>query len=110
EDAALGNGGLGRLAACFLASLATLDMPGNGYGINYEYGLFKQETRDGYQREKPDHWLTSGTPWAFERPEEACFIPLYGRIEHGQDRQGRYNPMWLDWQLVVGVPHDMPMA
>jgi starch phosphorylase len=109
-DAALGNGGLGRLAACFLDSLATLDMPGYGYGINYEYGLFKQEISDGHQREKPDHWLASGTPWEFERPEEACLIPLYGRIEHGQDHQGQYNPMWLDWQIVVGVPYDMPIV
>src|SRR5262245_33736973 len=110
EDAALGNGGLGRLAACFLDSLATLDLPGYGYGINYEYGLFKQEIHNGHQREKPDHWLASGTPWEFVRPEEACLVPLYGRIEHAQDLQGQYNPMWLDWQVVIGVPHDMPIV
>src|SRR5262249_18657426 len=109
-DAALGNGGLGRLAACFLDSLATLDMPGYGYGINYEYGLFKQEIYNGHQREKPDHWLASGTPWEFVRPEEACLVPLYGRIEHAEDLQGQYNPMWLDWQVVIGVPHDMPIV
>ena len=107
RDAALGNGGLGRLAACFLDSLATLDMPGYGYGINYEYGLFRQEIDDGYQKEKPDNWLAFGTPWEIERPEEACLVPVYGRIEHGVDRSGRYNPMWLEWRLLIGVPHDV---
>ena len=107
RDAALGNGGLGRLAACFLDSLATLDMPGYGYGINYEYGLFRQEIDDGRQKEKPDSWLTFGTPWEIERPEEACLVPVYGRIEHGVDRSGRYNPMWMDWRLLLGVPHDV---
>ena len=109
-DAALGNGGLGRLAACFMDSLATLDMPAYGYGINYEYGLFRQEIDDGYQKEKPDNWFAFGTPWEIARPEEACFIPIYGRIEHGVDRAGRYNPMWLDWRLLVGVPYDMPVV
>ena len=83
-DAALGNGGLGRLAACFLDSLATLDYPGFGYGIHYEYGLFKQEIDNGYQKEKPDHWLSKAGPWQIERADEACIIPLYGRIEHGR--------------------------
>lgn len=109
-DAALGNGGLGRLAACFLDSLATLGMPGYGYGINYEYGLFKQEIENACQKEKPDNWLTHGTPWEIERPDEACIIPLYGRVEHGQDRTGAYNPMWLDWKVIVGVPCDMPIV
>jgi starch phosphorylase len=107
RDPALGNGGLGRLAACFLDSLATHDMPAYGYGINYEYGLFRQEIDDGYQREKPDNWLTTGTPWEIERPDEACLVPIYGRVEEGVDRSGRYNPMWLDWRLLVGVPHDL---
>jgi starch phosphorylase len=110
RDAALGNGGLGRLAACFLDSLATLAMPGYGYGINYEYGLFRQEIDNGYQKEKPDNWLAFGTPWEIDRPEEACLIPVYGRIEHGVDRSGAYNPMWLDWRLLVGVPHDVLIA
>jgi starch phosphorylase len=109
-DAALGNGGLGRLAACFLDSLATLDLPGFGYGIDYEYGLFKQEIRNNQQVEKPDNWRTYPTPWEMERPQDAVLVPLYGRIEHGTDRFGNYNPMWLDWQVVIGVPHDMPIA
>lgn len=107
DDAALGNGGLGRLAACFLDSLATLGLPARGYGIHYEYGLFKQEIDNGTQREKPDHWLADGTPWEIARPEEACLVPIYGRIDHGVDRAGGYNPMWLDWKLLVGVPHDL---
>ena len=106
-DAALGNGGLGRLAACFLDSLATLGMPGYGYGINYEYGLFKQEIHDGYQREKPDNWLAQGTPWEIAHPDEACLVPVYGRIEHEVDRKGVYNPMWMDWKVLIGIPYDM---
>jgi glycogen phosphorylase len=107
RDAALGNGGLGRLAACFLDSLATLGLPGYGYGINYEYGLFKQEIDDGYQREKPDNWLAESSPWQLSRPHEACLVPIYGRIEHGTDRHGAYNPMWMDWKVLIGVPYDM---
>jgi starch phosphorylase len=107
QDAALGNGGLGRLAACYLDSLATLGMPAYGYGIHYEYGLFRQEIDNGDQREKPDHWLAGGTPWEMVRPDEACLVPIHGRIEHATDRQGGYNPMWLDWKCLVGVPHDI---
>jgi starch phosphorylase len=107
EDAALGNGGLGRLAACFMDSLATLDMPACGYGIHYEYGLFKQEIDDGRQKEKPDNWLARGSPWEIARPDDACVVPVYGRIEHSVDRAGAYNPMWMDWRVLIGIPHDM---
>jgi len=109
-DAAFGNGGLGRLAACFLDSLASLGMPGFGYGIHYEYGLFKQEIDNGCQREKPDNWLADWTPWEIERDDEACIIPVYVRIEHARDRSGNYNPMWLDWKVIIGVPVDMPIV
>ncbi len=109
-EAALGNGGLGRLAACFLDSLATMGMPGYGYGLNYEYGLFKQDIDNGYQKEKPDNWLIHGSPWQIERPDEACIVPLYGRIEHGIDRAGQYNPMWMDWKIIIGGPRDMPIV
>jgi starch phosphorylase len=109
-DAALGNGGLGRLAACYLDSMAALGLPGFGYGINYEYGLFRQEIRDGEQVEQPDNWRTYSTPWEIERPQDAVLVPLYGRIEHGRDRFGNYNPMWLDWKVVLGVPHDVPVV
>ncbi|TAL50257.1 MAG: glycogen/starch/alpha-glucan family phosphorylase, partial [Methylovulum sp.] len=109
-DAALGNGGLGRLAACFLDSLASLDLAGYGYGLLYEFGLFRQEIHNGYQTEKPDHWNALGSPWLIERPEEASIVPIYGRIENGLlDAAGGYNPMWLDWQVLVGVPFDLPV-
>jgi starch phosphorylase len=109
-DAALGNGGLGRLAACFLDSMATLGMPGYGYGINYEFGIFRQEIDNGHQKEKPDHWHSEETPWLIQRPYEACIVPVYGRIEHYQDRFGNDNPMWMDWKILIGVPHDMPIV
>jgi starch phosphorylase len=109
-DAALGNGGLGRLAACFLDSLASLDFPGYGYGINYEYGLFKQEIHHGDQVEKPDNWRMFSSPWQVERPQDYVVVPIYGRVEDSRDRGGGYNPMWLGWQFVVGVPYDMLVA
>ncbi len=109
-DLALGNGGLGRLGACLLDSLATLGLPGFGYGINYEYGLFTQEIERGYQREKPENWLAQGTPWQLARPAEACVVPVRGRIEHSVDRRGGYNPMWMDWKVLIGMPHDVPIV
>lgn len=109
HDAALGNGGLGRLAACFLDSLATLDYPGFGYGINYEFGLFRQNFVNGYQHEKPDHWLDAGTPWLIERIDETVEIPVYGSIQHANE-SGVYSPRWVDQKIIVGVPHDMPIV
>ena len=109
-DAALGNGGLGRLAACFLDSMATHAVPGTGYGIHYEFGLFKQVIRDGRQQEQPDAWHGGRCPWLIERADQAIAVPLYGRIEHARDRNGSYNPMWMDWQMLVGVPYDAPVS
>jgi starch phosphorylase len=104
-DAGLGNGGLGRLAACFLESMATLDMPGFGYGIDYEYGMFTQEIQDGYQREKPDRWKKYGTPLQIPRPSQSVDVPIYGRCDpHRRDAR------WTDQKLVKGVPSDMPVA
>ncbi len=110
RNPALGNGGLGRLAACFLDSLATLDMPGFGYGINYDYGLFKQVIVNGYQREQPDYWPNRSSPWLIQRSGNKCMIPIYGKIEDTKDRDGGYNPMWTDWKLIVGRPHDILIA
>jgi len=109
HDAALGNGGLGRLAACFLDSLATMDIPAWGFGIMYEYGLFKQLIRDGRQVECPDNWLTYGNPWLIERPERAVHVRLYGRVINA-DHTGGYRPRWVDTTTILGVPHDFPIA
>ncbi len=109
-DAALGNGGLGRLAACFLDSLASLHMPGYGYGINYEFGLFRQNFDNGWQREKPDYWASDQSPWLIEHRDQAVIVPIYGSIEHGCDRHGNYNPMWMNWKVLIGVPHDFPVV
>jgi starch phosphorylase len=110
SDAGLGNGGLGRLAACFLESLATLGMPGYGYGIDYEYGLFKQEIVGGFQREKPDRWKANGTPFQIEHPEEAISIPLYGRLDSQTDENGKLKQTWINYKVVVGSPTDMPIV
>jgi glycogen phosphorylase len=110
EDPALGNGGLGRLAACFLDSLASLDMPGFGYGINYDYGLFHQVITNGYQREKPDYWPNRSSPWLIRRSGEKYMLPIYGKIEDTLDWNGEYNPMWTKWKLFIGRPHDILVA
>ncbi len=104
---ALGNGGLGRLAACFLDSMASLDMPGFGYGINYDFGLFKQVIVNGYQKEKPDYWPNRYSPWLIRQSGKKCMIPIYGKIEDTKDLDGEYNPMWTDWKLLIGRPHDI---
>ncbi|MEM7101465.1 MAG: glycogen/starch/alpha-glucan family phosphorylase, partial [Pseudomonadota bacterium] len=109
-DPALGNGGLGRLAACFLDSMATIGIPGYGYGINYEYGLFRQSFVDGTQREHPDHWMIHGSPWQTERSFKAIHVPVYGRVDHTLGSNGQYHPVWVDWDTLVGVPHDMPVV
>jgi glycogen phosphorylase len=109
KDAALGNGGLGRLAACFIDSLATLGMPGFGYGILYEYGLFKQAIRGGQQVEKPDPWMLYGTPWLIERQDEYCLVQLGGEVRHLEEN-GRRIARWMNTELLVGIPHDMPIV
>jgi starch phosphorylase len=110
SDAALGNGGLGRLAACFLDSMASLDLPGFGYGLLYEFGLFRQEIDNGHQREHADRWRSFGSPWVLPRPDEACIVPAYGRVERAVDVHGRETSLWLDWRAFVGVPHDVPIV
>ncbi len=106
-DMGLGNGGLGRLAACFLDSLATLDLPAIGYGIHYEFGLFRQEFADGHQVEHPDVWQEKGCPWEVMRPNFSQEIQLYGRVEHQMDDKGLYHPKWVECKTVVGVPFDI---
>lgn len=109
-DAGLGNGGLGRLAACFLESMASMGMPGYGYGLRYEHGMFKQEFHDGWQIEKPDDWLKYGTPWEVVRPEYTIPVLLYGKVEKIKDNNGIEKDVWLDWQMIEGVPHDIAIV
>ena len=100
----LGNGGLGRLAACFIDSLATLDIPAVGYGIRYEYGIFRQLFQDGWQVEAPDEWLYLGYPWDFPQPDDMVPVGFGGRTEHGSDPQGRFRVKWVPQQQVMGEP------
>jgi starch phosphorylase len=108
-DAGLGNGGLGRLAACFLDSCATLQLPVMGYGIRYEYGMFRQHVEHCRQVEEPDHWLRDGNPWELERPEHTRRIQYYGHTERYQDANGRDHARWVDSHDVFAVPYDTPI-
>ena len=105
----LGNGGLGRLAACFLDSLATLEIPSIGYGIRYEFGIFEQQIVDGWQVEKTDKWLSHGNPWEIVRPEWAIEVPFGGVVEHSVDAQGRKQTLWKPGKVVKGIPYDTPI-
>lgn len=108
-DAGLGNGGLGRLAACFLDSMASLGIPAHGYGIRYDYGIFNQKIINGHQVEMPDEWLRHGTPWEFARPEYSQKIKFYGRVQDVDDGSGRAKPQWIDTQDILAVPYDTPV-
>ncbi len=108
-DAGLGNGGLGRLAACFLDSLATLEIPSYGYGIHYEYGLFYQKIVDGGQVEVPDNWLRHGNPWEFARPEHLFSVYFYGRVDQFVDGQGKLRNEWVDTEQVMAMAYDTPI-
>jgi len=109
-DAALGNGGLGRLAACFLDSLATLGYPAYGCGIRYKYGMFKQVIRDGYQVEKPDDWLKEGNPFEIKRPEYACEVKFGGYVRYSKDENGREHFAQENYQSVMAIPYDLPIV
>ncbi|TAJ79957.1 MAG: glycogen/starch/alpha-glucan phosphorylase [Gallionellaceae bacterium] len=108
-DAALGNGGLGRLAACFLDSMATLNLPGYGYGIRYEYGMFQQRIESGRQVEHPDNWLRYGNPWEFSRPEVLYQVKFHGRVTEYTDDKGIARYQWMDTDDVMAMAHDTPI-
>ena len=101
----LGNGGLGRLAACFLDSLATLDIPAVGYGIRYEFGIFKQSLKDGWQVESPDEWLYHGNPWEFAQPDDMVEVQFGGGTERYTDSNGNLRVRWIPGEKVLGEPY-----
>jgi starch phosphorylase len=109
EEPGLGNGGLGRLAACYLDSLATLEIPATGYGIRYEFGIFDQAIKDGWQVEVLDHWLHLGYPWEIAHPEIAFNVMFGGRTEHYADAKGHYRVRWVPDQILKGFPNDTPI-
>ena len=108
-DAGLGNGGLGRLAACFLDSMATLGIPAHGYGIRYDYGIFNQKIINGYQVEFPDKWLSKGNPWEFPRLEYTTKVRFYGHTYKFNDAKGKMRVKWVDTQDVLATPYDIPV-
>jgi glycogen phosphorylase len=105
-DPGLGNGGLGRLAACFMDSLATLELPAVGYGIRYDYGIFEQRIEGGQQVEHRDNWLEQGNPWELPRYEHTQTVRLYGRVERHVEPDGRTRTVWVEGKSVLGLPHD----
>lgn len=109
HDAGLGNGGLGRLAACFLDSCASLALPVVGYGIRYEYGMFNQSINDGNQIEQPDNWLREGHPWELSAPEHSKRIKFGGYVNSYTDKQGREHRQWVSSHDVLAVPYDVPI-
>lgn len=108
-DAGLGNGGLGRLAACYLDSMATLELPGYGYGIRYEHGIFRQKLVDGRQVEAPDNWLQDDNPWEIARPDRTYTVKFYGRVEGRPDETGRVHFHWVDTSDVRAMAYDTPI-
>jgi glycogen phosphorylase len=110
EEPGLGNGGLGRLAACYLESLATLEIPAIGYGIRYEFGIFDQEIRDGWQVEVTDKWLSPGNPWEVPRPEINFEVNLGGYTENRFDENGNYHVHWVPHRVVKGIAYDTPVV
>lgn len=110
HDAGLGNGGLGRLAACFMDSCATLGLPVVGYGLRYQYGMFRQEIENGYQLEEPDHWLRDGNPWELERPEFSQTIKFGGHVEKITDKNGQVYFSWVSNADVLAIPYDVPVT
>ncbi len=109
EEPGLGNGGLGRLASCYMDSLATLQVPALGYGIRYEYGIFDQEIKDGWQVEITDKWLQYGNPWEIARPEASVQVKFGGHTESYTDVEGNYRVHWVPGYVVKGIPYDTPI-
>ena len=109
-DPALGNGGLGRLAACYLDSMASMGLAGFGYGINYQFGLFKQKFENGYQVEQADSWLGENSPWQFARHDRTVKIPIYGDVEVFDNPDGQKSFVWMNTQTLYGVPFDFPIV